>query len=76
MGAFGKSNGGGRRCAARSAMPLPAVFMTVTRTELRSLDPNAREMKVETIVAVQHGYGGGVLEPNNRSTFTDVYTKR
>lgn len=37
MGAFGKSNGGGRRCAARSAMPLPAVFMTVTRTERATL---------------------------------------
>jgi hypothetical protein len=37
MEAFGKSNGGGRRTAARSAMPLPAVLMTVTRTERATL---------------------------------------
>jgi hypothetical protein len=37
MEAFGKSQGGGRRSAARSAMPLPAVLMTVTRTDRATL---------------------------------------
>lgn len=32
MRAFGKSNGGGRRGAARGLAPLPAVFMTIGRS--------------------------------------------
>ena len=32
MRAFGKSNGGGRRSAARGLAPLPAVFMTIARS--------------------------------------------
>ena len=32
MRAFGKSNGGGRRGAARRLAPLPAVFMTIGRS--------------------------------------------
>jgi hypothetical protein len=31
MRAFGKSNGGGRRGAARRIAPLPAVFVTIAR---------------------------------------------
>lgn len=33
MHAFGKSNGGGRRSAARSFATLPAVFTTITRSD-------------------------------------------
>lgn len=33
MRAFGKSNGGGRRGAARDIAPLPAVFMTIARSD-------------------------------------------
>jgi hypothetical protein len=37
MGEFGRSNGGGRRSAARAATPLPAVLITVTRAERATL---------------------------------------
>jgi hypothetical protein len=33
MRAFGRSNGGGRRSASRALAPLPAVFMTIARTD-------------------------------------------
>lgn len=33
MRAFGRSNGGGRRSASRALAPLPAIFMTIARTD-------------------------------------------
>jgi hypothetical protein len=62
MRAFGKSNGGGRRNAPRALAPLPAIFMTIGRTDKaavidisctgarlrgRSLPPRGEEMELK-----------------------------
>lgn len=62
MRAFGRSNGGGRRSASRALAPLPAVFMTIARTDTaavidisctgvrlrgRGLPPRGEEMELK-----------------------------
>lgn len=62
MRAFGRSNGGGRRSASRALAPLPAVFMTIARTDTaavidisctgvrlrgRDLPPRGEEMELK-----------------------------
>lgn len=62
MRAFGRSNGGGRRSASRALAPLPAIFMTIARTDTaavidisctgvrlrgRDLPPRGEEMELK-----------------------------
>ena len=62
MRAFGRSNGGGRRRASGALAPLPAIFMTIARTDTaavidisctgvrlrgRDLPPRGEEMELK-----------------------------
>lgn len=51
----------------------PVNGMTVTVKEARTLGPTLREMTVETIVIVQHGYS--MPGAKNYGTSKDVFTK-
>ena len=51
----------------------PVNGMTVTVKEARALGPTGREMTVETIVIVQHGYS--MPGAKNYGTSKDVFTK-
>ena len=51
----------------------PVNGMTVTVKEARTLGPTGREMTVETIVIVQHGYS--MPGAKNYGTSKDVFTK-
>jgi hypothetical protein len=51
----------------------PVNGMTVTVKEARTLGPTGREMTVETIVIVQHGYS--MPGAKNYGTSKDIFTK-
>jgi hypothetical protein len=49
----------------------------VTRTESHSLDASGREMTVETVLVVHHGYeSNGGAPTSNRNALKDVYVRR
>jgi hypothetical protein len=54
--------------------PLQINQMTVTVTEKRTLSADGREMTVETVTAVQHGYEGGNANTASAPS-KDVYVR-
>ena len=59
-----------------TTVPLTINGWLVTRTERRSLDVSGTRMTVETVLVVQHGYGGSSgAPPNNVGVMRDVYIK-
>lgn len=46
----------------------------VTRTQTLSVDSTGREMTIETLLRVQHGYKG--TDPSNENRLRDVYVKQ
>jgi hypothetical protein len=55
-------------------VPYEINKMTVTLTEKRTLSPDGREMTVETVTAVQHGYEGGNAN-NTSAPMKDVWVR-
>jgi hypothetical protein len=56
-----------------TSTPLSVNGMAVTTMEKRTLSPDGREMTVETVVTVEHGYEGKGI--NYSSPVKDVYVK-